>query len=130
MNEYALPELKKQVTSLLPVTQKKSALIKSVTTPATPKTNSADLEQKTISVFLTPAKNVPSSAKRAKETLEQRRQKLLQRIREKKNAQGQVGEVDNALSAAYERGEWCISGLFLYPPFPPPTSFYNYALEL
>lgn len=44
---------------------------------------------------------------------------MLQRIREKK-ALGQgiggvgLGTGERELSKAYERGEWCISGLFLY----------------
>jgi hypothetical protein len=119
MSEYKLPDLKSQITSLLPISTKKTQLIKTITTTKPPPQTT---EQKTISVFLSPASGMtPKGTDRGietgtgKETLAERRERMLARIRDRNALGGGVG-VDRELMGAYERGEWCISGLFMYFP--------------
>src|SRR5271169_4241038 len=103
MSEYKLPELPLKPPLLTPLsTEKKSLLIKSV--PSSIKRTSVVTSQKTISVFLT--KNPTSKSK----SLESRRSLLLNRIRQKSTIQ----PIDKSASAAWDRGEWCISRIFMY----------------
>jgi DNA-binding transcriptional regulator/RsmH inhibitor MraZ len=102
LSEFPLPKLPSKARIITP-SKKKEQLIKSVTTPsptiATPKV------QKPISVFLTADEEDKSS-------LEARKSSLLERIRAK--AAIKPVEDHSERNAAWQRGEWVISGLFLY----------------
>jgi len=105
VSEYILPELPVKPPLLTPLTsEKKALLIKS--TPSTPHTTQTIPSQKPISVFLNPAK--PSSTGMS---LEARKTSMLNRIREKST--NQVPQETKSTSAAWDRGEWCISNLFM-----------------
>lgn len=79
--------------------------------PSTTKPKTRQLPQKTISVFLCPSNKTPASAKSA--DIAARKSSLLDRIRARKSIDSMTSR--NAEKAAWERGEWCISSLFLYP---------------
>lgn len=125
-------------SNILPKTPKRTQLIKSITTAGAggkkgvPLSTAGGAQQKTISVFLTQAKDTgPHIEGKGKESLEDRRERMLRRIREKKavaaNEKGVQG--GRELRGSYERGEWCISGLFLYLPLsfiPYPLTFILY----
>ena len=130
MSEYNLPELQKTIPSLLPMTLQKQNLIKTISAE---KISTPNIQQKTISVFLSPAKGIPSKGTHGKkdvgevvekcsalgkESVAERREKMLARIRERRDFERGEGAVDRELLGAYERGEWCISGLFMYTPPP------------
>ena len=67
------------------------------------------VSQKTISVFLTPSKPSPFTAM----SLAARKSSMINRIREKATANNQPNSLEKSASAAWDRGEWCISGLFM-----------------
>ena len=116
MSEYTLPELPLKPPLLTPLsTEKKSLLIVKPTIPAKSIVQQSDTSQKTISVFLT---KTPSSSSSVK-SLEARKSSLLNRIKQKTL----IPQIDKSASAAWDRGEWLISNLFMYsltsPPQPP-----------
>ena len=105
LSEYILPVLPKQVHSLLPATEKKMRLIKSL--PST-KSKPKPVAQKAVSIFL-----CPSTTPKPKRTdLALRQSLLLERIKAKQ-ALAPI-QSRNAEKAAWQRGEWVISSLFLY----------------
>jgi hypothetical protein len=106
MSEYILPILPSQTTSILvPLTEKKTLLIKSLPTKSTPaKLVAAPVSQGPISIFLRPTKSTPSD-------LTSRKSSLLDRIRAKQSIENIAP--GKLATAAWERGEWCINGLFL-----------------
>lgn len=61
-------------------------------------------------------KGIETTMGTGKETLAERRERMLARIRDKRSVLGGGVGVDRELMGAYERGEWCISGLFMYFP--------------
>jgi hypothetical protein len=106
MSEYILPELPAKTPLLTPLTsEKKSLLMKS--TQSTKQTTPLIPSQKPISVFLTPTK--PSSSTMS---LAARKSSMLDRIREKST--NQAFSQTKSASAAWDRGEWCISNLFMF----------------
>ena len=116
MSEYTLPALPSKPPTITPATEKKSQLIKSVLPSSTTKpVVKGRGPQKPISVFLAPKKKECN-----KETLAARKGALLLRIREKSTIQP-LPEIDNG---PWERAEWVVSSLFMYPHLscPPPTA--------
>ncbi len=109
MSEYNLPDLPTQTTAMLvPLNSKKIQLIKSLPTKSTTiKPTTSSIPQTSISIFLTPAKKSSS--------LTARKSSLLDRIRAKQAIEPPSTSTKLA-TAAWERGEWCIASLFLYPP--------------
>jgi hypothetical protein len=108
VSEYELPKLAAQTVSLIaPVSEKKIQLIKSLPTTTTPKPVSINTPQKPISIFLRPTKAVSEPT-----TLASRKSSLLDRIRAKQAIEP-ISPATKSANAAWERGEWCISGLFL-----------------
>jgi hypothetical protein len=109
LSEYTLPELPSKPPLLTPLSSEKKSLLVIKSSPLTSQTKPTPpiTPQKTISVFLT---KTPSSTK----SLEARKFSLLNRIRERSLIQ----PIDKSASAAWDRGEWCISNLFMYPALP------------
>lgn len=106
MSEYTLPALPKQVHAILPPSsEKKLHIIKSLPT-SKPKTTA--LPQKSISVFLCPSTTTTTTKK---SDLASRKSLLLERIKAKQQLTPTHSR--NQQKAAWERGEWVISSLFL-----------------
>jgi DNA replication factor Cdt1 C-terminal domain len=99
MSEYTLPALEKKPSLH---TTKKEIIIKR---PTTPKPASLPPpSQKPINVFLTPSKPTTTT------TLASRKASLLERIRSRSQTPSTPGKKED--SAAWDRGEWIIRGLF------------------
>jgi hypothetical protein len=106
--EYILPALPKQIHSLIPPpTEKKLTLIKSVPKA---KPNGIPVPQKSISIFLCPSTETTSTT--TKSDIASRKSLLLERIKAKQQEKSTQSHKHE--KAAWERGEWVISSLFLY----------------
>ena len=107
VSEYKLPELPLKAPILTPIpSEKKSLLIKSVS-KSTLKAPVQVPTQKAISIFLAPEKSTLSIS------LAERKSSLLDRIRAKASTQP-ISADRTAKKAAWDRGEWAISSLFMY----------------
>jgi len=101
VSEYTLPVLPSKPPSIIPSSEKKTQVIKSL--PTSKPTMPVRI-QKPISVFLTP--------KKSNSSLASRKNGLLDRIRAKASQQP-TAKMSKEQAAAWDRGEWAIGSLFM-----------------